>query len=98
MASALLLHRDDLTECNRSVKSDPLMPLEARSPLKDELNSLNRDLENLFSQYGQSDLLEELRSRRDLKPGPVAPSQPCAQHPWGELQTRRETDGWTVGG
>ena len=30
-------------------------------------------------------------------PGPAAPSQSCPQHPWGELQTRREADCRTVG-
>ena len=73
MASALLLHRDDLIDRLRSVNADPLMPPEATSPLEDELSSLNENLESVFSPFGQSNLLDELRARRERKSGLAYP-------------------------
>ena len=73
MTSALLLRRDDLTDRLRSVNSDVMMPSEASSPLEEELNNLNKDIEDFFFQYGQSKWLDELRARRERKSGLAYP-------------------------
>ena len=49
------------------------MPPEAGFPLEDELTNLEREFENFYSRYGQSDLLDDLRSRRELKSGLAYP-------------------------
>lgn len=73
IASALLLFKDDLNERLTSVGADSMMPPEANFPLEDELRSLDENLVELFGKYGQSDLLDELRGRRERKSGLAYP-------------------------
>ena len=74
IASALLLYKDDLNNRLGSVKSDLLMPTEANFLIELELSNLNQDFDGFYFQYGESALLEELRSRRERKSGLAYPS------------------------
>ncbi|MDA0262847.1 MAG: ATP-binding protein, partial [Chloroflexi bacterium] len=73
IASSLLLQKDDLTNRLSSIKSDLLMPPEASLPIESELTNLDKDFDGFYSQYGHSELLEEVLSRRERKSGLAYP-------------------------